>query len=185
MPLSVFTPRNMALKGWRVAAAPQPTGGRRGGCIARGTSGNADAPLRKPPESETADCAYTADRSVWRNAAVAAPVPGDWIDALSGVACLHGAKAWLRARRLDADAALLELAARGRKAFKWRSRSAWACLRVRISGFRQRSEARTLTWIKPRCWYWTRQRVRWNGTGNCWRGSSVCPAYRRMAAIQP
>jgi hypothetical protein len=24
VPLSVFTPRNMALKGWQVAAAPQP-----------------------------------------------------------------------------------------------------------------------------------------------------------------
>jgi hypothetical protein len=137
VPLSVFTPRNMALKGWQVAAAPQPDWWAPLEAVAPVLAPEAPALARKPPKSKPVPLPQP---DLFGGAAeVIAQVPGvHWIDALQ-VSPAYLAQKALAARVAPADAdvrSLLEaLAARGGKLSKAALAQRLGMPAMRISGF--------------------------------------------------
>jgi hypothetical protein len=137
VPLSVFTPRNMALKGWQVAAAPQPDWWARLEAVAPALAPEAPALARKPPKPKPVP--LPQPDLFGGAAAVVAPAPGvHWIDALQASPAYLAQKA-LAARVAPADAdvrSLLDaLAARGGKLSKAALAQRLGMPAMRISGF--------------------------------------------------
>ena len=139
VPLSVFTPRNMALKGWQVAAAPQPDWWAP--LEVASPAGTAETPMlpKKPPKAKPLTAPTPQTDLFGGTLPVAAPVPGvHWIDALQASPAYTAQKA-LAARVAPSDAdvrALLEaLAARGGKLSKVALAQRLGMPAVRISGF--------------------------------------------------
>lgn len=137
VPLSVFTPRNMPLKGWQVAAAPQPDWWAPLESAAPPLAPEAPAFSRKPPKPKPV--AMPQPDLFGGAAPVIAPAPGvHWIDALQASSAYMAQKA-LAARVAPADAdvrALLDaLAARGGKLSKAALAQRLGMPAMRISGF--------------------------------------------------
>jgi PglZ domain len=137
VPLSVFTPRNMPLKGWQVAAAPQPDWWAPLESAVPPLAPEAPAFSRKPPKPKPV--AMPQPDLFGGAAPVAAPAPGvHWIDALQASSAYMAQKA-LAARVAPADAdvrALLDaLAARGGKLSKAALAQRLGMPAMRISGF--------------------------------------------------
>ncbi|WP_328700326.1 BREX-2 system phosphatase PglZ [Caenimonas soli] len=136
VPLSVFTPRNMPLKGWQVAAAPQPDWWAPFES-APPLVPEAPALFRKPLKPKPV---ATPHPDLFGGAAPAAsPAPGvHWIEALQASSVYVAQKA-LAARVAPADAdvrALLDaLAARGGKLSKAALAQRLGMPAMRISGF--------------------------------------------------
>jgi PglZ domain len=137
VPLSVFTPRNMALKGWQVAAAPQPDWWARLEAVAPALAPEAPTLVRKPPKPKPVP--LPQPDLFGAAAAMVAPAPGvHWIDALQASPAYSAQKA-LAARVAPADAdvrSLLDaLAARGGKLSKAALAQRLGMPAMRISGF--------------------------------------------------
>ena len=137
VPLSVFTPRNMALKGWQVAAAPQPDWWEPLESTAPALAPEAPALARKPTKPKPVP--LPQPDLFGGAAAVVAPAPGvHWIDALQASPAYLAQKA-LAARVAPADAdvrSLLDaLAARGGKLSKAALAQRLGMPAMRISGF--------------------------------------------------
>lgn len=137
VPLSVFTPRNMALKGWQVAAAPQPDWWAPLEAVAPVLAPESPVLARKPPKPKPVPLPQP-DLFVGA-AAVVAPAPGeDWIDALQASPAYLAQKA-LAARVAPADddvRSLLDaLAARGGKLSKAALAQRLGMPAMRVSGF--------------------------------------------------
>ena len=137
VPLSVFTPRNMALKGWQVAAAPQPHWWAPLEAVAPALAPEAPAMARKPAKPKPVP--LPQPDLFCGAAAVVVPAPGvHWIDALQASPAYLAQKA-LAARVAPADAdvrALLDaLAARGGKLSKSALAQRLGMPAMRISGF--------------------------------------------------
>ncbi|MDF2462782.1 MAG: hypothetical protein K0Q43_1017 [Ramlibacter sp.] len=137
VPLSVFTPRNMPLKGWQVAAAPQPDWWAPLESAAPPLAPEAPAFTRKP--LKTKPVAMPHPDLFGGGAPVASPAPGvHWIDALQASSAYMAQKA-LAARVAPADAdvrALLDaLAVRGGKLSKAALAQRLGMPAMRISGF--------------------------------------------------
>jgi hypothetical protein len=137
VPLSVFTPRNMTLKGWQVAAAPQPDWWSPLEAAAQPLAPEAPAFSRKPPRPKPV--ALPQPDLFGAAAPVAPQAPGvHWIDALQASPAYMAQKA-LAARVAPADAdvrALLDaLAARGGKLSKAALAQRLSMPAMRISGF--------------------------------------------------
>jgi len=137
VPLSVFTPRNMVLKGWQVAAAPQPDWWAPLEVAAQGIAHEAPVMARKAPKPKPVQVSQTD--LFGGAAAVVAPSPGvHWIDALQASPAYLAQKA-LAARVAPADAdvrSLLDaLAARGGKLSKAALAQRLGMPAMRISGF--------------------------------------------------
>jgi hypothetical protein len=139
VPLSVFTPRNMVLKGWQVAAAPQPDwwAPLEAAWPAKGP----ETPVlaKKPPKAKPL-AAPTPQIDLFAGTLPAAsPDPAvNWIDALQASPAYAAQKA-LAARVAPSDAdvrSLLEaLAARGGKLSKAALAQRLGMPAMRISGF--------------------------------------------------
>lgn len=136
VPLSVFTPRNMALKGWQVAAASQPDWWAPLEAVAPALAPEASTvrrtPKPKPAPLPQSDLFGGAAASV-------APLAGvHWIDALQASPAYLAQKA-LAARVAPADAdvrSLLDaLTARGGKLSKAALAQRLGMSAMRISGF--------------------------------------------------
>ena len=139
VPLSVFTPRNMALKGWQVAAAPQPDWWAPLEAAAPALAPEAPALVRKPAKPKPVPLPIPQPDLFGAAAAAAAPAPGvHWIDALQASPAYLAQKA-LAARVVPADAevrSLLDaLAARGGKLSKAALAQRLGMPVMRISGF--------------------------------------------------
>ncbi|MDR6857863.1 BREX-2 system phosphatase PglZ [Variovorax guangxiensis] len=137
VPLSVFTPRNMPLKGWQVAAAPQPDWWAPLESAASPLAPEAPAFSRKPPKPKPA--AMPQPDLFGEAAPLMTPAPGvHWIDALQASSAYMAQKA-LAARVAPADAdvrALLDaLASRGGKLSKAALAQRLGMPAMRISGF--------------------------------------------------
>ena len=137
VPLSVFTPHNMPLKGWQVAAAPQPDWWAPLESAAPPLAPEAPALSRKPPKPKPV--AMPQPDLFGGAAPVVAPAPGvHWIDAVQASSAYMAQKA-LAARVAPADAdvrALLDaLAARGGKLSKAALAQRLGMPAMRISGF--------------------------------------------------
>ena len=137
VPLSVFTPRNMALKGWQVAAAPQPDWWAPLDAAAPALAPEAPAMARNPAKPKPVP--LPQPDLFCGAAAVVAPAPGvHWIDALQASPAYLAQKA-LAARVAPADAdvrSLLDaLAARGGKLSKAALAQRLGMPAMRISGF--------------------------------------------------
>jgi len=137
VPLSVFTPRNMPLKGWQVAAAPQPDWWAPLESAAPPLAPEAPAFARKPPKPKPV--AMPQPDLFGGAAHAASPAPGvHWIDAVQASSAYMAQKA-LAARVAPADAdvrALLDaLAARGGKLSKAALAQRLGMPAMRISGF--------------------------------------------------
>ena len=140
VPLSVFTPRNMVLKGWQVAAAPQPYWWAPP-LVAAIPAAAPEAPaLAKKPLKAKPLPAPTPQVDLFGGVGpVTAPAPEvHWLDALQSSPAYVAQKA-LAARVAPADAdvrSLLEaLAARGGKLSKAALAQRLAMPSMRISGF--------------------------------------------------
>jgi hypothetical protein len=139
VPLSVFTPRNMVLKGWQVAAAPQPDWWAP--LEAALPAGGPETPVlpKKPPKAKPL-AAPTPQIDLFAGTLPAAsPDPAvNWIDALQASPAYAAQKA-LAARVAPSDAdvrSLLEaLAARGGKLSKAALAQRLGMPAMRISGF--------------------------------------------------
>ena len=137
VPLSVFTPRNMALKGWQVAAAPQPDWWAPLDAAAPALAPEAPAMARKPAKPKPVP--LPQPDLFGGAAAVVVPAPGvHWIDALQASPAYLAQKA-LAARVAPADGdvrSLLDaLAARGGKLSKAALAQRLGMPAMRISGF--------------------------------------------------
>ncbi|HJW55337.1 MAG TPA: BREX-2 system phosphatase PglZ [Burkholderiaceae bacterium] len=137
VPLSVFAPRNMVLKGWDVAAAQQPEWWSPLETVAPAMATESPAFVPKPPKQKTV--AIPQPDLFGGDAPVAAPTPGmHWIDALQASPAYIAQKA-LAARVAPADAdvrALLDaLASRGGKLSKAALAQRLGMPAMRISGF--------------------------------------------------
>jgi len=139
VPLSVFTPRNMVLKGWQVAAAPQPDWWAP--LEAPLPAGGTETPAlpKKPPKAKPLASPTPQIDLFGGTLPVAAPAPAvNWIDALQASPAYAAQKA-LAARVAPSDAevrSLLEaLAARGGKLSKAALAQRLGMPAMRISGF--------------------------------------------------
>ena len=137
VPLSVFTPRNMALKGWQVAAAPQPDWWAPLEIAAPALAAEAPALARKPAKPKPVPLPQP-DLFGGAAAGVAPATGMHWIDALQASPAYLAQKA-LAARVAPADAdvrSLLDaLAARGGKLSKAALAQRLGMPAMRISGF--------------------------------------------------
>ena len=136
VPLSVFAPRNMPLKGWQVAAALQPEWWAPLESTAPLLTSEAPAFSRKPPKAKPVIPQPDLFGGV---PPMTVPAPGvNWIDALQASSAYTAQKA-LAARVAPADAdvrALLDaLAARGGKLSKAALAQRLGMPAMRISGF--------------------------------------------------
>jgi hypothetical protein len=139
VPLSVFTPRNMALKGWQVAAAAQPAWWAPLEVASSAGAAQAPIPAKKPPKAKPLPAPAPQTDLFGEMPPVAAPAPEThWIDAFQASPAYTAQKA-LAARVAPADAevrALLEaLAARGGKLSKAALAQRLGMPAMRISGF--------------------------------------------------
>ena len=138
VPLSVFTPRNMALKGWQVAAAPQPDWWSPLEVVVPVVPAAVPVLAKKPPKARPLPTP-TPQVDLFGAEPVAAPTPEiHWIDALQASPAYSAQKA-LAARVAPDDAdvrSLLEaLAARGGKLSKAALAQRLGMPAMRISGF--------------------------------------------------
>ena len=137
VPLSVFTPRNRALKGWQVAAAPQPDWWAPLEAAAPALAAEAPALARKPAKPKPVPLPQP---DLFGGAAAGvAPAPDvHWIDALQASPVYLAQKA-LAARVAPPDAELRSLldalAARGGKLSKAALAQRLGMPAMRISGF--------------------------------------------------
>lgn len=139
VPLSVFTPRNMALKGWQVAAASQPDWWAPLEATLPAAAPAAPTIPKKPPRAKPLVASAPQTDLFGGPLPVAAPEPGvHWIVALQASPAYTAQKA-LAARVAPADAdvrSLLEaLAARGGKLSKAALAQRLNMPAMRISGF--------------------------------------------------
>jgi hypothetical protein len=139
VPLSVFTPRNMALKGWQVAAAAQPDWWAPLEAALSAVVPEAPAFAKKPPKARPQSTPTPQVDLFGGTAPAPAPAPEvDWLDALQASPAYTAQKA-LAARVAPADAdvrSLLEaLAARGGKLSKAALAQRLSMPAMRISGF--------------------------------------------------
>jgi len=137
VPLSVFTPRKMTLKGWQVSAAPQPDWWAPLEVVAPGLAPEALTLIRKSPKPKPVP--LPQPDLFGRAAAVVMPAPGvHWIDALQSSPAYLAQKALAaRVAPADVDVRLLldALATRGGKLSKAALAQRLGMPIMRVSGF--------------------------------------------------